>query len=128
MGFFHILPAVIALLQREGRVSYSALQYEFGFDQAFLNVLKRELIFKRLAIDEDGEGLVWTGAGQVPAYPAVALPGHSTMLNTAPFMASAPDSDTRHDTAGIITFPPLGKDQRPGAVGQLRGRQRRLAR
>jgi hypothetical protein len=49
-------------LQREGRVSYSALQYEFGFDQAFLNVLKRDLIFKRLASDEDGEGL----CGQAP--------------------------------------------------------------
>jgi class 3 adenylate cyclase/predicted ATPase len=64
MRFFHVLPAVIALLQREGRVTYSALQYEFGFDEAFLHVLKRELLFKRLAIDENGEGLVWTGAGQ----------------------------------------------------------------
>ena len=64
MKFFHVLPAVIALLQREGRVSYSALQYEFGFDETFLHVLQRELLFKRLAIDENGEGLVWTGAGQ----------------------------------------------------------------
>jgi hypothetical protein len=64
MRFFHVLPAVIALLQREGRVTYSVLQYEFGFDEAFLHVLKRELLFKRLAIDENGEGLVWTGAGQ----------------------------------------------------------------
>ena len=113
MGFFHILPAVIALLQREGRVSYIALQYEFGFDEAFLNVLKRELIFKRLAIDEDGEGLVWTGAAQVPGHPAVALPGHYTLLNTAPAIASAfptlsppaPDSDTRHDTASAFPEP-----------------------
>jgi class 3 adenylate cyclase/predicted ATPase len=63
MKFFHVLPAVIALLQREGRVTYSALQYEFGFDETFLHVLQRELLFRRLAIDENGEGLVWTGAG-----------------------------------------------------------------
>jgi hypothetical protein len=32
MRLFHILPAVLALLQREGRGTYEALQEEFDFD------------------------------------------------------------------------------------------------
>jgi hypothetical protein len=74
MRLFHILPAVLTLLQREGRVTYAALQDEFGFDATFLEKVKRELLFKRVAIDEDGIGLVWTG--ETP--PAVTLPAAMT--------------------------------------------------
>jgi class 3 adenylate cyclase len=63
MRFFHIVAAVVALLQREGRVTYWALKQEFGFDDAFLEGLREELIFaKRVARDEGGKVLVWTGA------------------------------------------------------------------
>jgi hypothetical protein len=61
---------VIALLQRDARISYRALQYEFGFDTAFLDVLREELLFRGLARDDPGRGLVWTGS---PA-PLVASP------------------------------------------------------
>jgi class 3 adenylate cyclase len=62
MRFFHIVSAVLALLQREGRVTYWALKQEFGFDDAFLEGLREELIFaKRVARDEGGKVLVWTG-------------------------------------------------------------------
>ena len=61
MRFFHIVSAVVALLQREGR-TYWALKQEFGFDDAFLEGLREELIFaKRVACDEGGKVLVWTG-------------------------------------------------------------------
>ena len=66
MRFFHIVSAVVALLQREGRVTYWALKQEFGFDDAFLEGLREELIFaKRVACDEGGKVLVWTG--ELPA-------------------------------------------------------------
>jgi class 3 adenylate cyclase len=66
MRFFHIVSAVIALLQREGRVTYWALKQEFGFDDAFLEGLREELIFaKCVARDEGGKVLVWTG--ELPA-------------------------------------------------------------
>jgi hypothetical protein len=49
-------------LQRDGRVSYRALKREFAIDDEFIEDLKAELIdAKRLAQDEDGKVLVWTG-------------------------------------------------------------------
>jgi class 3 adenylate cyclase/predicted ATPase len=53
---------VIALLQREGRATYRALQREFDLDEPLLADLKDELIdAKRLAVDENGKVLVWVG-------------------------------------------------------------------
>ena len=57
MQLLHILPAVLALLQREGRVMYEALQDALGFDAAFLEKVRREPLCKRVAIDEEGIGL-----------------------------------------------------------------------
>jgi hypothetical protein len=52
---------VSALLQREGRVSYRSLRQLFGFDEACLDHVRQELVFKQLARDAHGEGLEWTG-------------------------------------------------------------------
>ena len=69
MGFYEILDQVVDLLRRRGRVTYRALKREFQVDEAFLEDLKAELITaQRLAIDEQGEVLVWAGeAGPLPA-------------------------------------------------------------
>src|SRR5262249_27736892 len=62
MRLYGIVPAVIGLLQCEGRVSYRALQVEFALDAATLEALKVELItVKQLAVDQDGEMLVGCG-------------------------------------------------------------------
>src|SRR4029434_6095371 len=63
------LPQVLALLQREQRLSYRALQRRFALAEADLEALKDELIYaKRLAVDEDDRVLVWVGdAGTAPA-------------------------------------------------------------
>ena len=72
MRVYGILTLVMALLQRERRVSYWALKQEFGLDDAFIEGLKQELIVaKRVAIDEGGQVLVWTGEGWPPATQAV---------------------------------------------------------
>jgi hypothetical protein len=63
MTFDEILTQVLELLQREGRVTYRALKRRFALDDDYLDDLKGEIIkAKRLAVDEDGEVLVWTGA------------------------------------------------------------------
>jgi class 3 adenylate cyclase/tetratricopeptide (TPR) repeat protein len=63
MDFDEILTQVLSLLQREGRISYSALKLRFTLDDAHLEALKDELIeAKRCAMDEHGKVLVWTGA------------------------------------------------------------------
>jgi len=80
MGFFDYVALVAMLLQREGRLTYRALQREFGFDAAWLDDLRRELIFRRIARDEHGEGLVWTdvvplsGQSAAPEYAVQPAP------------------------------------------------------
>jgi len=66
MTFDEILTQVLELLQREGRVTYRALKRRFALDDDYLEDLKGEIIkAKRLAVDEDGEVLVWIGASPV---------------------------------------------------------------
>ena len=62
MKFSEVVAQTLAWLQREGRVSYRALKREFGLDEEFLEDVKAEIIdAKRLAVDEEGKVLVWTG-------------------------------------------------------------------
>src|SRR5215510_12808629 len=62
MTFDETLVRVLELLQREGRVSYRALRRRFDLDEEYLEDLKAEIIqAKKLAIDEGGAVLVWTG-------------------------------------------------------------------
>ena len=53
MNFDSLLTDVLALLQREGRVSYRALKVRFHLDDDLLEAVKDELIYaKKLALDE----------------------------------------------------------------------------
>jgi class 3 adenylate cyclase len=62
MEFETVLEQTIALLQRQGRISYGALKRRFQVDDAYLEDLKVELIeAQQLARDENGRILVWTG-------------------------------------------------------------------
>src|SRR4030095_4165625 len=62
MTFDEVLVQIQELLQREQRVCERGLKRRFGLDDEYLEDLKEELIgAKRLAIDEDGRFLVWTG-------------------------------------------------------------------
>ena len=63
MDFEEILDQAIAMLQRRGRVSYSALKRQFGLEDDYLADLKVELTeVHELAVDKDGKMLVWKGA------------------------------------------------------------------
>jgi class 3 adenylate cyclase len=63
MTFEEILDQAIAMLQRRGRLTYGALKRQFQLDDTYLEDLKAELIEgQRVAVDEDGRVLVWTGA------------------------------------------------------------------
>src|SRR5215471_1354486 len=62
MTFEELLDQAIALLQRRGRLTYRALKRQFDLDGDYLEDLKTELMKgQRLAVDEDGEVLVWIG-------------------------------------------------------------------
>jgi class 3 adenylate cyclase len=73
MDFYAVLEQIRALLQGRGRVTYRALQVQFQLDDAHLEALKAELIdAERVATDEQGKVLVWTGSAGEPVTPAPA--------------------------------------------------------
>jgi hypothetical protein len=62
MTFDDILDQAIELLQRRGRLTYRTLKRQFDLDDEMLEDLTFELIEgQRLANDENGTVLVWTG-------------------------------------------------------------------
>ena len=64
MTFEEVVDQALAMLQRRGRVTYRLLKRQFDLDDEALDDLKLELIKgQRLAVDEEGEVLVWTGIG-----------------------------------------------------------------
>ena len=73
MDFYAVLDQVLELLRQRGRVTYNALKRQFGLDDACLQDLKDEIIeAQRVAVDEDGRVLVWTGDVAAPPPPASA--------------------------------------------------------
>ena len=87
MTFEELLDQAIALLQRRGRLTYRALKRQFDLDDDYMEDLKAELIQgQRLAVDEDGEVLIWTGGTDVS--PLATPP--ASQLGTQPGTADAP--------------------------------------
>jgi class 3 adenylate cyclase len=76
MDFVAVVDQAIALLRQRGRVAYRTLKRHFQLDDEALEDLKIELIdSQRLATDEQGTVLVWTGAGAVPPAAPAGLSG-----------------------------------------------------
>jgi class 3 adenylate cyclase/tetratricopeptide (TPR) repeat protein len=85
MTFEEILDQAIAMLQRRGRLTYGTLKRLFQLDDAALEDLTNELITgQRLARDEDGAVLVWSGAAVAP--PAPASPAPAPLAYTPPYL------------------------------------------
>ena len=90
MTFEEILDHAIAMLQRRGRLTYRTLQRQFQLDDAALEDLKNELIEgQRLAVDERGTVLVWTGAqgSAPPMAPPVSGQDRLPLAYTPPYLA-----------------------------------------
>ena len=87
MDFYAVLDQILDLLRRRGRVAYRALQVQFHLDDDALAALKDELIAaQRLAVDEAGTVLVWTG-DPAPGPSAAAV---STVVPDRPPLAYTP--------------------------------------
>ena len=103
MTFEEILDQAIAMLQRRGRLTYGALKRQFQLDDAYLEDLKDELIEgQRLAVDEEGRVLVWTGRADVPS------------LTTPPTPQLGPPPTTS-DVQPMRILPPPAAPQSPDA-------------
>ena len=72
MEFYAVLDQVVELLRQRGRVTYRALKLQFNLDDNALETLKEELIdAQRLAVDEQGKVLIWTGNAASATPPAL---------------------------------------------------------
>jgi class 3 adenylate cyclase/predicted ATPase len=101
MDFYAVLDHVLALLRQRGRVTYRALKVQFQLDDEHLEALKDELIYgQRLAVDEDGRVLVWTGGADAPQPAASPSPQVALMpqVVTAPAAPTSPDAERRQLT------------------------------
>ena len=91
MTFEEILDHAIAMLQRRGRLTYGTLRRQFQLDDAALEDLKNELIEgQRLAVDERGNVLVWTGAevsAPHPTTPAASSQDRPPLAYTPQYLA-----------------------------------------
>ena len=96
MTFDEILDQAIAMLQRRGRVSYRALKRQFALDEAYLEDLKHEIIaVHRLAVDQDGEMLVW--AGDTAPTPPTLQPEPAPLAYTPPHLTEKILAHLRQD-------------------------------
>jgi class 3 adenylate cyclase len=83
----------MAMLQRQGRVSYRALKRQFDLDDAYVEDVKLELIeVHQVAVDQDNTMLVWTGDAPAPPAAAPAAdqgppPDPAPLTYTPPYLA-----------------------------------------
>jgi class 3 adenylate cyclase/tetratricopeptide (TPR) repeat protein len=85
MDYEAVLAQVLDLLQREKRLSYRVLKRRLGVDDDELEDLKEDLIYaKKLAADEEGRVLVWTGAAMTepPGAPHERAPDQAPLAYT----------------------------------------------
>src|SRR5262252_8912991 len=88
MTFYEVLEQVLALLQQHGRVTYRALKRQFALDDDYIEDLKAELIqARRLAMDEQGTVLVWSGGAT----------GSSDLLAPGPLSPALQGAHVLHD-------------------------------
>src|SRR2546427_2156097 len=106
MTFDEILDQVIALLKRQGRVSYPALKIRFSLDDAYLEALKAEIIeAQQLATDENGRVLVWAG-NTTETSALVSQPAQPTP------QPAAQDQPSPEVTPRVTAAPPLDAERR----------------
>jgi class 3 adenylate cyclase len=105
MDYDAVLAQVLALLQQEQRVAYRILKRRFALDDHDLEDLKDDLIYaKKLAVDEAGRVLVWTGgtssapASLSPVPPPAMLDVSPTQSEATPIVPPPPDAERRQLT------------------------------
>ena len=105
MDYDAVLAQVLELLQREQRLSYRVLKLRFQLDDDLLEALKEDLIYaKKLAVDEDGRVLVWTGGPSSAPTAASPVPLPATpdvspaQGEAAPVAPPMPDAERRQLT------------------------------
>ena len=85
MRYYEVLTQIIGLLALERCVSYQVLKRRFDLDDAYLADLKAEIVdVHRLAVDQNGTMLVWTGGTSLALTAAPAQTAALDVLGAAP--------------------------------------------
>jgi class 3 adenylate cyclase len=103
MTFEEILDHALAMLQRHGRVTYRILHWQFQLDDAALDDLKTQLLYAHPQVtDDEGQGLVWTGA-------PVSDPAAAAFTHVSPRLppADAPREESLLASRGSDVVPAL---------------------
>jgi hypothetical protein len=102
MDYDAIVTQALTLLQREQRLAYRVLKLRFQLDDDTLEALKDDLIYaKKLAVDEDGRVLIWTGgtSSAPPTAAPVPLPAASDVSpaqgEATPVALPTPEAERR---------------------------------
>jgi class 3 adenylate cyclase/predicted ATPase len=98
MDYDAVLAQVLALLQQEQRVAYRVLKRRLQLDDETLEDLKDDLIYaKKLAVDEEGRVLVWTGGTSNAPTTASPMPPPATLDISPAQGEAAPVAPPTHD-------------------------------
>jgi len=105
MDYDAVMAQVLALLQQEQRLSYRVLKLRFQLDDETLEALKEDLVYaKKLAVDDEGRVLVWTGGTLSASTTASPMPSPATPEvspargGAAPVAPPPPDAERRQLT------------------------------
>ena len=104
MTFEEVLDQAMAMLRRRGRLTYRMLQLQFQLDEAHLEALKDELIYgQRLAVDEEGRVLVWTGSSDtLPSPPLQPAPEEAQPARVSPSLVVPPTPDAERRQLTVL--------------------------
>ena len=115
MDFYAVLDQVLELLRQRGRVTYNALKRQFGLDDACLQDLKDEIIeAQRLAVDENGTILVWTGGANPASLPLTAQTGQLQATQTDQAAPAPP-------IPGVSRHQQLALGETPNLAARIQG-------
>ena|SRR5437899_473597 len=112
MDYDAIVTQALTLLQREQRLAYRVLKLRLQIDDDLLEALKDDLIHaKKLAVDEEGRVLVWTGGAYSAPPTASPMPLPATpevspaQVGAAPVAPPTPEAERRQLTVMFCNDP-----------------------
>ena len=119
MTFDEVLDQVRELLQQRGRVTYRSLKLRFQLDDEMLAGVSEELIeAERVAADDNGKVLVWTGGDEAAAVPSDTL----SLAPTSPVKSLKLEAERRHLTVmfcDLVSSTALSEQLDPEELGEV---------
>jgi class 3 adenylate cyclase len=110
MDLYEVADQIVKLLQQRGRLTYRVLKLHFKLDDETLEALKEEILYSQSqVVDDEGKGLIWTGAAEAKSEPVSVLHPNQTpqpatqvdppiSVESPPAESHAPEAERRQLT------------------------------